>query len=53
MDDGADLVTILLTKRQELVPDVIGGHEETTTGVIRLRAMSADRYVALPHRGRE
>src|SRR5205085_4345821 len=39
MDDGADLVTMLLTKRSDLVPGVIGGTEETTTGVIRLRAM--------------
>src|SRR5713226_5681621 len=37
MDDGADLVTMLLTKRTELIPDVIAGTEETTTGVIRLR----------------
>src|SRR5271168_2929607 len=35
MDDGCDLVTMLLTKRQDLVADVIGGTEETTTGVIR------------------
>jgi len=38
MDDGADLVTMLLTKRTDLVPNVIAGTEETTTGVIRLRA---------------
>src|SRR5438552_10489577 len=38
MDDGADLVTILHTKRKELLEHVIGGTEETTTGVIRLRA---------------
>jgi adenosylhomocysteinase len=48
MDDGADLVTILLTKRPELVADVIGGTEETTTGVIRLRAMSADGTLRYP-----
>src|SRR5512138_1630482 len=40
MDDGADLVTTLQTKRQDLLPEVIGGTEETTTGVIRLRAMA-------------
>ena len=39
VDDGADLVTILHTKRVELISDVIGGTEETTTGVIRLRSL--------------
>jgi adenosylhomocysteinase len=39
IDDGADLVTTLHTKRKELLKDVIGGSEETTTGVIRLRSM--------------
>src|SRR5271166_2293603 len=39
MDDGADLVTILHTKRKDALDGVIGGTEETTTGVIRLRAM--------------
>src|ERR1700737_2573700 len=48
MDDGADLVTALLTKRTELVPDVIGGTEETTTGVIRLRAMAKDGTLKYP-----
>jgi adenosylhomocysteinase len=38
-DDGADLVTTLLTERQDLLDDIIGGTEETTTGVIRLRSM--------------
>ncbi|MFC1988062.1 adenosylhomocysteinase [Chloroflexota bacterium] len=38
VDDGADLVTILHTKRRDLIKDVIGGTEETTTGVIRLRS---------------
>src|SRR5437016_12198815 len=42
MDDGADLVTTLITKRLDLVANVIGGTEETTTGVIRLRAMAKD-----------
>jgi adenosylhomocysteinase len=39
IDDGADLVTTLHTKRAELISDVIGGTEETTTGVIRLRSL--------------
>jgi adenosylhomocysteinase len=39
VDDGADLVTTLLSKRNELLADVFGGTEETTTGVVRLRAM--------------
>jgi len=44
MDDGADLVSVLHKSRQEQLPEIIGGTEETTTGVIRLRAM-ADRGV--------
>ena len=48
MDDGADLVTTLLTKRTELVPEVIAGTEETTTGVIRLRAMAKDGTLKYP-----
>src|SRR5712675_1333994 len=48
MDDGADLVTMLLTKRLDLVPGVIGGTEETTTGVIRLRAMAKDGTLKYP-----
>jgi len=39
VDDGADLVTVLHTKKKELLKNLIGGSEETTTGVIRLRAM--------------
>ncbi len=39
VDDGADLVTTLHTKRSDLISDVIGGTEETTTGVIRLRSL--------------
>ena len=39
IDDGADLVTILHTRRSDLIRDVIGGTEETTTGVIRLRSL--------------
>jgi len=48
MDDGADLVTMLLTKRTELVSAVIGGTEETTTGVVRLRAMAKDGTLKYP-----
>ena len=48
MDDGADLVTTILTKRQELVPEVLGGTEETTTGVIRLRSMAKDGALKYP-----
>jgi adenosylhomocysteinase len=48
MDDGADLVTALVTKRADLIPGVIGGTEETTTGVIRLRAMAKDGTLKYP-----
>ena len=48
LDDGADLVTTLLTKRTELLAEVIGGTEETTTGVIRLRAMAKDGTLGYP-----
>src|SRR5437773_2924134 len=48
MDDGADLVTIALTKRQDAVSGIIAGTEETTTGVIRLRAMAKDGVLKYP-----
>jgi len=48
MDDGADLVSTLHKERQELLDNVIGGTEETTTGVIRLRAMAADGVLRYP-----
>ena len=48
MDDGADLLTILHTKRSDLLADVIGGTEETTTGVIRLTAMAAENQLKYP-----
>ena len=48
MDDGADLVSTLHKDRRELLPNVIGGTEETTTGVIRLRAMAADKALNFP-----
>jgi adenosylhomocysteinase len=48
MDDGADLVTMILTKRPELVAGVVGGTEETTTGVIRLRSMAKQGVLKYP-----
>ena len=48
MDDGADLVSQLHTKRADLLPHVLGGTEETTTGVIRLRSMAADGVLKYP-----
>jgi len=48
MDDGADLVHLLHTKRQDLIGDVLGGTEETTTGVIRLRAMAKEGVLRYP-----
>src|SRR3954469_4349659 len=42
MDDGADLVTGVLKQRPDLIKDLLGSTEETTTGVIRLKAMAAD-----------
>ena len=48
MDDGADLVTILHRDRSELLRHVIGGTEETTTGVIRLTAMAKDEKLTYP-----
>jgi adenosylhomocysteinase len=48
MDDGADLVSTLHTERKELLGNVIGGTEETTTGVIRLRAMASDGVLGYP-----
>jgi len=48
MDDGADLVSTLHQERQELIEGVWGGTEETTTGVIRLRAMAADGALRYP-----
>ncbi len=48
MDDGADLVSTIHKSRRELLPGIIGGTEETTTGVIRLRAMAADGMLQFP-----
>jgi adenosylhomocysteinase len=48
MDDGADLLTLLHQKYKKLLPEVIGSTEETTTGIIRLRAMENDKALKLP-----
>jgi len=48
MDDGADLVHVLHTQRADQLTEVLGGTEETTTGVIRLRAMAAEGALAYP-----
>lgn len=48
MDDGADLVTGVLKQRPDLIPAMLGSTEETTTGVIRLKAMAADGVLKFP-----
>ncbi|CAN5141027.1 adenosylhomocysteinase [soil metagenome] len=48
MDDGADVVTLLHTKRQDQLKEIYGSSEETTTGVIRLKAMEKDKALRLP-----
>jgi adenosylhomocysteinase len=48
MDDGADLVSTIHSRRRTLVQEIIGGTEETTTGVIRLRSMAAKGVLAYP-----
>jgi adenosylhomocysteinase len=48
LDDGGDLVNTIHTKRQDLIKNVFGGQEETTTGVIRLRAMAKDGILKYP-----
>jgi adenosylhomocysteinase len=48
LDDGADLIFTIHNKRPELIPNVIGGTEETTTGVNRLRAMAKDGALKYP-----
>jgi adenosylhomocysteinase len=48
MDDGADLVSTIHKERRELLDDIVGGTEETTTGVIRLKAMAADKALEFP-----
>lgn len=48
MDDGADLVSTIHTDRKELIDSIIGGSEETTTGVIRLKSMAKDKALRYP-----
>jgi adenosylhomocysteinase len=48
IDDGADLVTTIHTKRRDLIKGIIGGAEETTTGIIRLRSMYKDGQLKYP-----
>ena len=48
MDDGADLVCAIHSKRKELIPEIIGGTEETTTGVIRLKSMAKAKMLHYP-----
>jgi adenosylhomocysteinase len=48
MDDGCDLVSTLHSTRTELLPNIIGGMEETTTGVIRLRSMEKNKVLKFP-----
>ena len=48
MDDGADLVSILHSTRRNLLPGIVGGTEETTTGVIRLRSMAPEKVLNYP-----
>jgi adenosylhomocysteinase len=48
MDDGCDLVSVIHTKRQDALPGVIGGTEETTTGVIRLQSMARQGVLKYP-----
>jgi adenosylhomocysteinase len=48
MDDGADLVSTLHAERSDLIERIVGGTEETTTGIIRLRSMAADGVLRYP-----
>jgi len=48
MDDGADLVSVLHSERKDVLPGVLGGTEETTTGVIRLRSMASEGVLQYP-----
>ncbi len=48
MDDGADIVSTIHTKRRELLKNVIGGTEETTTGIIRLKSMAKEKKLNYP-----
>lgn len=48
MDDGADIVSMLHSERQDQIPEIYGSSEETTTGVIRLKAMEKDGALKIP-----
>jgi adenosylhomocysteinase len=48
MDDGADVISTLHSDRKDLIPQILGGTEETTTGVIRLRAMEREGVLGFP-----
>ena len=48
VDDGGDLHALIHRKRRDVIPGIVGGTEETTTGVIRLRAMEKDGVLAYP-----
>jgi adenosylhomocysteinase len=48
MDDGADVVSAVHTKRKDLLGEIVGGTEETATGVVRLRAMAKEKVLAYP-----
>lgn len=48
LDDGADLINTIHTKHPDMIKDIVGGQEETTTGVIRLRAMAKDKSLKFP-----
>lgn len=48
MDDGADVISLIHSKRQECLKDIYAGQEETTTGVIRLRSMAKDKKLKYP-----
>jgi adenosylhomocysteinase len=48
MDDGADLVSTIHSSRRDLLPGILGGTEETTTGVIRLRSMAREKVLDYP-----
>jgi len=48
IDDGGDLVNLIHNEYPELIPEVLGGCEETTTGIIRLKAMDKDHALKFP-----
>ncbi|MBR1888672.1 MAG: adenosylhomocysteinase [Candidatus Methanomethylophilus sp.] len=48
IDDGADLITMAHTSRREVLSNIKGGNEETTTGIVRLKAMVADKKLEFP-----